>query len=103
MENSQTSSPYGEDRPRYDRVQVSPELLERVQTLYDAGLYKQAYDLAGTAGPISAWRGVDARILAGRIAGNLGAPRLGYRHHVRALRESPQHRNPNAYYVEVVL
>ena len=56
---------------------ISPEQRQAVFALYDQGLYLQAYELARSFAPLHEWRGTDARILAGRMAGNLGSQRLG--------------------------
>ncbi len=70
---------------------VPPEQLQRILTLYDDGLYLQAFRVANEFGPLDKWRGTDARILAGRLAGNLGAPRLGDWHFLHAWRKDRQH------------
>ncbi|HYP64549.1 MAG TPA: C39 family peptidase, partial [Acidocella sp.] len=54
--------------------------------IYDKGLYLQAYQQAETISPLPRWTGTRARILAGRLAGNLGGPRLGEWHFIRAWR-----------------
>ncbi|HXI69481.1 MAG TPA: tetratricopeptide repeat protein [Verrucomicrobiae bacterium] len=83
--------------------ELSPELLARIQTLHDKGQSRQAYDLATANFPLNQVRGVDACILAGRIAANLGAGRLAFRQHVRAYRSEPKNIRAQAYYLEVVL
>jgi tetratricopeptide (TPR) repeat protein len=71
------------------------ELLE-VRDLYCRGLYLQAYHRAQQIGPLAQWRGAAGRVLAGRLAGNLGAWRLGYLLHGLAWREEPA--DPEARY-----
>lgn len=68
-------------------MELSAEDLAPVQALYDRGLYLQAYALAVKRAPLREWRGTPARVLAGRLAGNLGAPRLGRVLHFRAWRD----------------
>jgi tetratricopeptide (TPR) repeat protein len=63
--------------------------LRLVRDLYDRGLHLQALAAADAIGPLAAWRGTAGRILAGRLAGQLGAPRLGALHLLRAFREAP--------------
>jgi tetratricopeptide (TPR) repeat protein len=68
-------------------MEISPQDLKRVRDCYDRGLYLQAWKAAEQLGPLRDWRGTDARVLAGRLAGNLGAPRLGRVLHFRAWRD----------------
>jgi tetratricopeptide (TPR) repeat protein len=73
------------------RATLTPEQLRAVFTLYDCGLYLQAYELGRSHAPLHLWRGTDARILAGRMAGNLGSQRLGDWHFIHAYRSDPTH------------
>lgn len=68
-------------------MNISPDDLRRVRDLYDQGLYLQAWTAASALGPLREWTGTAARVLAGRLAGNLGAPRLGRVLHFRAWRD----------------
>src|SRR5438045_8726003 len=68
-------------------MEISPNDLQRVRDLYDRGLYLQAWKAAEALGPLREWRGTPARVLAGRLAGNLGASRLGRVLHFRAWRD----------------
>lgn len=68
-------------------MEIAPEDLRRVRDLYDRGLYLQAWTEAEKLGPLRQWRGTSARVLAGRLAGNLGAQRLGRVLHFRAWRD----------------
>lgn len=64
--------------------------LEPIQALYDQGLFVRALSAATEAlGPPRHWRGTPGRILAGRLAHQLGAPRLGRAMHYLAHREAP--------------
>ena len=56
-------------------VAVSSADLARLIDLYQRGLCLQAYQSGETIGPIPAWTGTDARLLAGRLAIHL-APRV---------------------------
>jgi cellulose synthase operon protein C len=69
----------------------SADDLSRIKELYERGLCLQAYELARQFGDLSGWPGTEARILAGRLAMNLGAADLGRRLHMRAY-----HRDPSA-------
>ena len=80
-----------------------PDLLERLQKLYDEGLCRQAYELGNAAVPLEEWRGADAEILAGRILLNMGAVRPSHRHHIRAYRSEPRRIKTQAYYLETFL
>src|SRR5215831_16865018 len=68
-------------------MKISADDLRRVRELYDRGLYLQAWKVAEQLGPLRDWRGTPARVLAGRLAGNLGAQRLGRVLHFRAWRD----------------
>jgi len=56
-----------------ERIQ---ETLRQVEDLYEQGRYLSAFDAGRALGPLSTWPGTEGRILAGRLAANLGAPRL---------------------------
>lgn len=79
------------DLPPRVEVFVSAEQRAKVLGLYEQGLYLQAYRLAEAIGPIQHWRGPEARILAGRLAGNLGSMRLADWHFVHAWRGNRKH------------
>src|SRR6187549_1016771 len=68
-------------------MDVSAGDLARIGDLYDRGLYLQAWQASTRVGPLREWRGTSARVLAGRLAGNLGAQRLGRVLHFRAWRD----------------
>lgn len=71
--------------------QVPPEIVAEVESLYGRGLYLQAWRAAERAAPLEAWEGagVGPRIVAGRLAYQLGDRRLGRRLHVRLHRVAP--------------
>jgi cellulose synthase operon protein C len=73
-------------------IEVAPDVLARIQELYDRGLNLQAWRTALEAGPLRHWAG-SARTLAGRLAANLGAPRLSSVLHWLAWRADK--RNPD--------
>lgn len=77
---------------------VTPDaaLLERVRAAYGASRFVDAWALAGAAGDPLAWRGTAARVLAGRLARHLGAPRRGLAMLLRAGRADPA--DPEARY-----
>lgn len=72
-------------------VDISAADLERIFRVYDQGLYLQAYHLSQAIAPLQNWRGAPARVLAGRMAGNLGGVRLASWHFLRAYREDRRH------------
>jgi tetratricopeptide (TPR) repeat protein len=80
---------------RAAHVVVPPQDLAAVREAYDRGRFLDAWQVAGRHGPLSAWRGADALLLGGRLAGQLGAARLGARLHLRAFREHPD--SPHAW------
>ena len=57
--------------------------------LYDKGLYLQALNAGLPFGQLKDWGGPRGRMIAGRLAGNLGAPRLSRLHRLLAWRETP--------------
>jgi tetratricopeptide (TPR) repeat protein len=72
-------------------VFVTPDQRAGVFALYHKGLYIQAYNMAEAIGPLRSWRGTEARILAGRLAGNLGSIRMADWHWVHAWRKDRKH------------
>lgn len=84
-------------------VDLSLPVLERLSTLIEQGLYLQAHRLSQSFGPLSTWQGATAQILAGRLAGNLGAPRLRALLHLRAWRKHPEDPDVLYYYVSTIL
>jgi tetratricopeptide (TPR) repeat protein len=76
-------------------VRESPQLAE-VRALYERSLCLQALRAAEQIAPLRQWRGVVGRILAARLAMNLGAPRLAKAMIWRAWREHPD--DPDAAY-----
>ncbi len=68
---------------------IPDETLDNLQNLYDRGLYLQAYQQGERHGPLHKWSNTPARILAGRMAINLGAPRLCFRLHSQAWHDAP--------------
>lgn len=66
-------------------------VLSKVLDLYERGQYIDSLAAAESLGDIRNWPGPEGRILAGRLANNLGAPRLGRVMHSLALRAWPEH------------
>lgn len=64
-------------------------LLLQVEQLYERGRYLEAFEISKPLGAMSNWRGAHGRVMAGRLSGNLGAPRLGRALHWLAAREYP--------------
>lgn len=69
--------------PRSPMIASTPvhntDLIVRIQSLCDSGLFVQAYATATPLGPLQSWRGTPNRILAGRLASKLSSHRLGAR------------------------
>lgn len=63
--------------------------LQTILDLYDQGKYLDAYQESLKYAPIEQWQGAEARLTAGRLALNWGAPRLGYALHWLAGRQYP--------------
>ncbi len=70
-------------------MEIPAEDLRGLSELYDQGKYLTAYRQAERFGPLENWRGPDAIVLAGKLAGVLGARRLGQAIHYRAWRRHP--------------
>lgn len=72
---------------------VQPNLvLSQVLQLYESGRYLDSLNTGVAAlGDVRGWPGADGQVLAGRLANNLGAPRLGRALHWRAYRQWPNH------------
>ncbi|MEZ0264145.1 MAG: C39 family peptidase [Phycisphaerae bacterium] len=84
-------------------VTVPADVLARVHDLYVGGRNLDALEVALTAGPLDRWTGAEARIMAGRLAGNLGAARLARVHHLRAYRAEPGHPLARYYYARAMI
>ncbi len=63
--------------------------LSRIRELYTQGRYRQALEGAAAFGPLVSWTNTPARLLAGRLAMQLGAPRLGRKLHAAAYHSTP--------------
>ncbi|QEL16126.1 tetratricopeptide repeat protein [Limnoglobus roseus] len=70
-------------------MEISATDLSRIRELYTQGRYRQALHAAEAFGPLATWTNTPARLLAGRLAMQLGAPRLGRKLHAAAFRSSP--------------
>lgn len=84
-------------------MQIPTHQVEPILALYEQGRYLQAYARAHPLGPLDEWRGTSARLLAGRLAANLGAPELAHRLHVSAWRHDRTHPEARYYYARVLL
>lgn len=82
---------------------VPPNHLDTIRVLYDRGLYLQAYAAAAEYMPFVRVEGVDARILLGRLAGNIGAGRLGYWLMLQAYRQDRRHSVARYFYARTML
>ncbi|MCC6510880.1 MAG: hypothetical protein IT423_17390, partial [Pirellulaceae bacterium] len=71
-------------------------VLLEVTRLYDQGRYLDALAAGSALGELTKWPGAEGRVLAGRLAGNLGSPRLARVLHWLAAREYPD--DPTAQY-----
>jgi cellulose synthase operon protein C len=57
-------------------MHIATQNLDEIRSLYERGLYLQAYERAKDLGPLKEWRGGSARILASQLARQLGGQRL---------------------------
>ena len=91
------------EREKVDSNDMATEDLAVVRELYERGLYVQAYREAEKLGPLRKWPGAKAKLLAGRLAMNVGAPRLGRRLHISAWRQAPDLMEARFYYTYILL
>ena len=68
-----------------------PEVVQAAEAAYERGQYVDALAVAEAFAPLPQWGGVEGCNLAGRIAMNMGAPRLASRLAVRAWRTDKTH------------
>jgi tetratricopeptide (TPR) repeat protein len=80
----------------------SPEDLQELRSLYERGLCLRAFEAAQKFGDLSTWPSTEGRVLAGRLAMNLGAGQLGWRLHFRAYRHD-RRSHLARYYFALVL
>ena len=72
--------------------------LEQIQRLYDEGMYVQAYEVGKPWGKLTDWPGTDGKILAARLAVNLGSSSLSNWLVRCAYRASPEHDEARYFY-----
>src|SRR5262245_10073303 len=77
-------------------MEIAAADVARILDLYTRGLYVQAYRVGVELAPLQQWEGTAARLLAGRLARQIGAPRLSRWHMIKAYRGQPTH--PEAIY-----
>jgi tetratricopeptide (TPR) repeat protein len=76
----------------------SADHLQELRDLYERGLCLQAFKAGQEFGDLITWQPTEARILAGRLAMNLGAGQLGTRLHLRAYRHDRQSHRARYYF-----
>ncbi|MGE3409622.1 MAG: tetratricopeptide repeat protein [Pirellulales bacterium] len=81
--------------------QLDPATRQSILDIYESGQYLQAYRAWQQLGPLDAFAEPDDRVLAGRLANNLGSQRLGGMLHYLAWRGAPAH--PEACYFRALL
>src|SRR5919106_4362717 len=67
--------------------------------LYERGQYLEAWEAGRGAGPLESWPDVEPRLLAGRLAMRLGAPRLSRLLQTRVFRRHPRDAQAQYYYI----
>jgi tetratricopeptide (TPR) repeat protein len=83
-------------------MKITGTQLQRVRELYLDGNYLQAYRHAVALAPLTEWEGTDAMLLAGRLANNLGAAKLGRKLHLQAYRRDPGNGEAAYYKARVI-
>lgn len=63
--------------------------IARLREFYSRGCYRQAYDAASAFGVMRHWQETPARLIGGRLAMQVGAPKLGRKLHAAAFRSTP--------------
>ena len=74
-------------------------IFTKVLDLYNESMFLSAWEIGKPHGPLESWPGTEARVLAGRLAPHLGAPRLSNYLHINALRADPTNANAQYFYV----
>ena len=82
---------------------ISPHQFAHIEKLYDQSLYVLAYHAAQEIAPLEVWEGTTARILAGRIAATVGAPKLGRKQQLLAYRHDPDDWETRYYFARMIL
>ncbi len=77
---------------------VSTETLEQITEKYERGLYLQAFEASKQLGPLQELKDASAQVLGGRLANNLGAPRLGSVLHRLAYQQAPTNHEVVLFY-----
>ena len=72
-------------------MEPSAAEIAQLRELYSQGRYMQAWALVQQFAPLRSWRGTSARLIGGRLAMQLGAPKLGRQLHLLAWRHAPAH------------
>ncbi len=81
---------------------ISAADVQDLRDLYDRGLCLQAYQKSKVFGPFQDWTETEARVMAGRLAANLGSVRLGRQLHFRAYRHDHSCAEAQYYYALAV-
>jgi tetratricopeptide (TPR) repeat protein len=84
-------------------TQLSAEALQRIQELYAQGKYLRAYNYTQQFGPLESWKSTDGRLIAGRLAPQLGSRLLGRKLHHRAFLRDRTHPEAQYYFAWTVL
>lgn len=78
------------------------DILSEIADLYHRGLYLQAYHKSQALGPLASWTGTRARVLAGRLAANLGGHRLSNCLHYLSWRTDRKDEEANYFYAHTM-
>lgn len=84
-------------------MKIDSHSLASIREKYEEGKYLQAYHAAEQLAPLRKWTGGAARIVAGRLAWQLGAPRLANYHLLQAYREDSTDAEAKYYYGHYIL
>ena len=82
---------------------ISPAARKAVERLYDSGQYVQALRQAESVAPLHEWQTTSDRIMAARIAANVGGARLADAWMLRTWRADPDHPAAIYYYARTLL
>ena len=84
-------------------MEPSAAEITQLRELYSQGRYMQAWALVQQFAPLRFWRGTSARLIGGRLAMQLGAPKLGRQLHLLAWRHAPAHMEAIYYQARYLL
>src|SRR5690242_10928065 len=84
-------------------MNIPTDDLTCIRNLYERDLFLQAFAAAARYQPLQQLQSAESRLMAGRLAMNLGAPRLRHWLHLQAYRADRKHPEAQYYYLRLLL